>query len=182
MEITMQKGFSLLELLIAIGITAGITIVIAQSFITTSRGNIKTDLQNSIKQSGDFSLQMIERYIRSSDMIVSSCDGTQAKEIQIKNTDNGITTFGCVFDESHNVNRIASVSGGGTVDYITPTTVTLGGDSCTGQGMTLFFTCTSPPGLPEEVTVNFRLSQAGTPVSKFDQASIPFEMTVARRN
>jgi prepilin-type N-terminal cleavage/methylation domain-containing protein len=178
----MQKGFSLLELLIAIGITAGITVVIAQSFITTSRGNIKTELRNSIKQSGDFSLQMMERYIRSSDMIVSACDGTPTKEIQVKNVDNGITTFGCVFDEDNGINRIASTSGSGTVDYITPTSVTLGGASCTAQGMTLVFTCQSTPGLNEEVTVNFRLSQPGTPVSTYEQSSVPFEMTVARRN
>lgn len=178
----MQKGFSLLEILIAIGITGAITIVIAQSFITTSKGSIKTELINSLKQSGDFSLQIMERAIRSSNTIVSACDGTPNKEIQVRNVDNGVTTFGCVFDETLGISRIASTSATGTVGFITPSTVTLGGDSCTSQSMTLLFTCTSTPGIPQEITVNFDLSQPGTPVNKYDEASVPFEMTVARRN
>lgn len=183
MNKTNSFGFSLVEVLIAMGITAVITTVIAQSFFMTSRGSVKTEIKNTLKQSGDFTLQQMEQFLRSTTSITSACTsgGTTATSVSFTNPDGGSTTLGCLYDPTYAITRIASTSGAVT-GYLTPTNATLGGTSCADNAMTLRFTCRRSQGIPDGVTVAFSLSQAGLSPEKFEQSKIDYKTTVTVRN
>ncbi len=134
-ELNRKMGFTLLEILVSVTIISGLSILIAQAFFTTSRSNTKTEILKEVKQNGDFALGIIGKMVRESYGITSTCAaaGTTSTSLSIKNPDSGVTTFGCVFDSG--VSRVASSSG--TVDYLTSTSVTLGG--------TRSIPCSAPP-------------------------------------
>ncbi len=174
------EGFTLLELLISVTIIAGLSLLIAQSFFTTTRSNTKTEILKDVKQNGDIGLGIMSNMIRASTQVATPClaGGTTSSSLAIKNPDGGTTTFGCVFDSG--VSRIASSSG--AVDYLTSTNITLGGIACTDGAMSLQFTCTSLPSGGTTVKVNFSLSQKGTPVNLFERGQASFQTTINLRN
>ncbi len=176
----MKQGFTLLELLVSVTIIAGLSILIVQSFFTTTRSSTKTGLLTEIKQIGDFSLNRMASMIRDSASVTSTCAaaGTTATSISIKNQDGGITTFGCVEDSG--ITRIASSSG--IVDYLSSSNVTLGGSSCTDGSMSLQFTCASTANVGTRVTIVFSLFQKGTPIALFERGQASFQTTVTIRN
>lgn len=177
-----QKAFTLIEILIAVGIMAGISIVLAQSLFTANRTSVKSDVKNTIKQGGDFSLRLMEQFIRSAiDISSESCTGVPRQNLVVTNKDQGQTTYDCLYDETNEVTRIASVSAtanGSVIEYITPSSMTLG-STCTGKQI---FTCTASPGVPKKVRINFSLAQKGTPAYSFEQGSVAFDSTVTLRN
>lgn len=175
-----KNGFSLLEILVAITIMAGISIVLAQSLFTANRTSIKTDVNTTVKQGGDFSLRIMEQFIRSATDITSTCEatGTVSNSVQITNRDQGSTTFSCVYDSTNAITRIASISGAVT-EYLTPASMTLGGASC--NGITIF-TCTAAPGVPKKVRINFTLAQKQVSPDSFENASVRFDSSIALRN
>jgi prepilin-type N-terminal cleavage/methylation domain-containing protein len=181
MEITKnQHGFTLLEILISITIAGAVGVLIAQVFFTTSRTNNKTELLKDVKQNGEYAIGIMERMIRSSLRIESTCEttGTTLTTLQMTNPNGDMTTLGCVLDGS---TRIASTSAStSTAEYLTSDNVSLGGTACTGS--TLSFICTSYPDEPPRVTVSFSLSQLGTSAEQSDQASIQFQTTATPRN
>lgn len=176
-----KQGFSLIEILVAITIMSGITIVLAQSLFTASRTSVKTDLKNTLKQGGEFSMRLMEQYIRASSDITSVCEnspGTQSNSLTIVNQDQATTEYSCEVDGE--VTRIASISAtpeGNLSEYITPSTMTLG--DCDDISL---FTCTQVPGLPKKVRIHFTLYQKGVPVDRFEQGSVTFDSTISLRN
>lgn len=179
----MGKGFSLIEVLIAVTILGGISIVLSQSFFALSRANTKAELIKDMKQSGDFSIRVMEQMIRSNISVTSSCTtaGDTTNSLTITNPDGNQTTFGCVWDATNRVTRLASTSGALT-SYLSSTNTTLGGANCTDNAMSLDFTCTSFPSQPSSIKVSFTLSQAGVPADRFERASVSFQTTVNVRN
>ncbi len=175
------EGFTLLEVLVSVTIIAGLSIVIAQSFFSTTRSSTKTEILKEVKQNGDVALGIIGNRIRASHQITSTCaaSGTTSTSLSVKNPDGATTTFGCALDSG--VTRIAS-SSGGTTDYLTSQTVTLGGAYCTDAAMSLSFTCTKIPGGGNTVKITFTLSQKGTPVALFERAQSSFQTTIDLRN
>lgn len=168
-----NKGFSLIEMLIAIAVLGGISVVLSQSFFTITRSSNKAELQKDIKQSGDFALRIMEQMIRSNESI-ASCT---TDELQIVNPDGNTTTFGCVDDNG--VARLASQSGVIT-SYLTSSNLTLGTTCSAAQ---LSFACTNLlTSQPDTVKITFSLSQKGTPVDKFELATGAFQTTVNARN
>lgn len=174
-----STGFTLIEVLVSIGIIAGIAAVVSQVFFATTRSNTKTEILKETKQQGEFAMEVMGRMIRSSRTITNTCSsgGTTMQSITVVAVDGGTTTFGCV--EGGGVTRIASTSAQRT-EYLTSTNVTLGGTDCTGDS--LAFTCWSASGVPSEVQIGFRLAQKGTPVDQFETAATPFQTTVIARN
>ncbi|MBI2404696.1 prepilin-type N-terminal cleavage/methylation domain-containing protein [Candidatus Gottesmanbacteria bacterium] len=179
--LSFAEGFTLLEVLVSVSIIAVLSLLIAQSFFTTSRSNTKTEILKEVKQNGDFSLSRMSTMIRSSYQITSACSaaGMTASSLSIKNSDGGTTTFGCTVNSG--VTRISSASGSVT-DYLTSTSVSLGGTGCTDSTMTLQFVCTSLPNGGSSVKISFTLSQKGTPVALFEQAKSSFQTTIGLRN
>lgn len=170
-------GFTLIEVLVSVGIIALVMSVLAQGFFSMFRTNIKTELLKDVKQNGDFALGVMTRMVRNSTSIATTCapGGTTTPTLGVVSPDGFTTTFECVLDGT--VPRVASVSGSNT-DYLTSKNVSLGTNGCTNA---LTFICTSLSGGETSVQMLFTLGQVGTPPDKFQQASSAFQTTVITR-
>ncbi len=180
-----KTGFTLLEIMITITIMGVIGVLISQVFFTTTRVNTKTELLKDMKQNGQFAMDTMTRMIRASTEINSACPttGIQSTSIQITNPNGQKTTFGCYYDATEGVSRIASSSAySGLSDYLTSQNVTLGGTSCADTNMSLQFTCTSYADQPSKIIIEYLLKQLGTPNDSFNAASQRFETRVTVRN
>lgn len=172
-------GFTLIELIISIAIIAILGGVISQVFFQTTRSNAKSEILKEVKQNGDYALNVMQRMIRNSTEITSSCSdaGVSGTSLTITNPDLGTTTFQCL--SSGSIQRIASVSGG-RIDYLTDSNVTLGGITCNTS--TFETVCTSVRGIPNNVNISFTLSQIGTSAVITNPVSENFNAFVTLRN
>lgn len=176
----MQRGFTLIELIIAVAIIAGLGTVLAQSLFTTTRSSTKVERLTDVKQNGEYALAVMERMIRNARSLTASCSGggtVPASSAAIENRDGYTTTFQCMLDGS--VTRIASVSAFGA-QYLTSSSVTLGGATCDADS--LVFYCTSIADVPKSLKVTFQLLQKGTPVDQFEKASTVFQTNIGIRS
>ncbi len=173
-----SHGFTLLELLVSVGVVGLVSVVLSQTFFATTRTNTKTELLQDVKQNGDYAMDIIGRMIRNARSVTSLCSASGSTDIlvTIVNPDYRFTTFSCVLDSG--VTRIASVSASSTV-YVTSSNLTLG-SSCTTAAFSA--TCTKPEGQPAIVTVSYILSQKGTPQYLFERASVTFQSSFGLRN
>ncbi|MDO8451442.1 MAG: prepilin-type N-terminal cleavage/methylation domain-containing protein [bacterium] len=172
-------GFTLVELLVAVGIIGILSSVISQVFFTTTRTNSKSDILTSAKQSGDFALDVMTRLIRSATGVTTDCAagaGFTSDAISILGPDNAITTFECLADSGSL--RIASTSASSV--FLTSTNVALTGTSCSNDS--LRFTCVTSGGVPRSVRISFTLSQVGVPPDQYNQTAVPFQTSVTIRN
>jgi len=174
-QISNSHGFSLVEVIVSMGILAIISVAIAQAMFTSTRTNTKTELLKDIKQNGDFAIGVMTRMIQNARAITSTCTpaGTTSQTLTMINPDGATTTLECSTDGA--VFRIASVSGIQT-DYLTSNNLTVTGASCAASSFT--FTCTSVPDAPDRVQILFTLAQKGTPFEKYEQSSASFQTTV----
>lgn len=173
-------GFSLIELLVAVAIIAGLGTILVQAFFTTTRSSTKVEKLTGVKQSGEYALAIMERMIRNARLLSALCtsDGTTATpSAAVINPDGYQTTFICALDGS--VTRIASVSSFGT-EYLTSGSVTLGGTSCDTDSLNFY--CTSQAQIPKSLKVTFQLSQKGTSPDAFEKASTAFQTSISVRN
>lgn len=177
-----KNGFTLIELVVAVAIIAGLGTVLVQALFTTTRSSTKVEKLTDVKQSGEYALNVIERMIRNARALTAVCSEgglTPTSSAAVTSPDGYETTFACAYDNINNVTRIASVSAFGT-QYLTSSSVTLGGASCDAD--TLAFYCTSIADVPKAVQVTFQLSQKGTPLDQFEKASTIFQTSIGIRS
>ena len=182
-ELKAKFGFTLLEILIALGVISLLGVVIVQVFFTTTRSNTKTEIVKDVKQQADYAVGTMTRFIQNSRAIsqangaVCLSTGSSVSSILVTSPDGNQTTFGCLADSG--VQRLASVSASGS-EYLTGSSYTLGGTSCADT--TLSFVCSTIPGTSSSVKIGFSLSQKGSPQSLYEKASTSIETTVSLRN
>lgn len=181
-----SRGFTLLEIVIAIGIVALLVVVLSQSFITTTRTNIKTNLMNTIKQDGDYAMETMSRLIRGAKGVPTgyTCRSTQ-ETLRVTNLDDTTIEFGC--DAPSGVARIYYQVDSNPKNYITGTNVTLRDFSSLAtdcSGSPIQFTCTEYQDLRKHHTVKikYQLSQMQNTAIPSDTASMTFESSVTMRN
>ena len=163
MNYKLKFGFTLIEILVAIGILAIIAVVGSNMFLTILKSTTKTKVLTEVKQEGDFALQVMERMIRNAQKITSDCSEGMTS-ITIKNPDNEETIFACEAD------KISSNSASLTSDQVVPVACRF--DCLIGQ----------EDVMPDQVTIGFSLEQAGTGVRQEEKATVNFETTVTLRN
>lgn len=168
-----NKGFSLLEMVVALAIIAGISVVLSQVFLTTVRTNTKTEVLKDLKQNGDVALESISRAVQSAKSILCN----SATSLTVVNADSTTNTFACVSNGSQT--RLSKSDATG-LTYLTADSVTMGGADCTTTS--LKFTCTDISGSPGAVSVSFSLAANGLSASAFEQGSQSFETSVTMRN
>lgn len=175
----LYEGFTLLEMVVTVGIVALVAIVVSQIFLSTIRTNVKTEISKDMKQNGVLALESIVRMVQRAQSITSPCvaEGTTSQSLTIVGEDSGVTTLECL--EDGNAMRLASSSANG-VQYLTSEHVTLGGDSC--EQSTLTFVCYGSTGVPGSVMMSFQLSKAGISDASFEQSSELFQTTATMRN
>lgn len=179
----MKKGFTLLEILISVGILAIVATLLAQVLFTTTHVNTKTEILTGIKEDGNFALGIMARMVRSATSIETTCaqGETTATSALIRNSDNNLTTLACRSDG--NVARIASVSASGVV-YLSQRDTTLslsGGSDCTDSS--LVFSCPPADGsVQNQLSIRFTLGRPGAAGSAYESGSASFQSIVGLRN
>lgn len=172
------RGFTLLEILVSVGILAIVVPLLAQVLFTTTHVNKKNEIITNIKQDGNFALDVIGRMVRSA----KSIDVCAGGDLQITSPDNYTTTFTCVSDG--NAARIASVSASWhPTMYLTSGNLTVsssGGSTCTDS--TLVFSCAPPVGIKNQAAVTFTLGKLGVSGNAYANGSASFQSTFGMRN
>lgn len=162
-----KSGFTLIEILVVVGILGAIVVIGSITFFSVLRGARKSKMISLVKQNGDYALEVMIKMIRNAREITSPCDGSDTS-ITILNPDRGETTFSCEDD------AISS-----NAAELTSSQVKVGAGSCS-------FDCQPGEALqPDTVTISFTLEaekEGGVPARPEEEASIDFETTVSLRN
>ncbi len=187
-----KKGFTLLELLVSIGVLGLISAVIAQIIFTTVKMNQKTENIKEMKQTAAGAMETMVRMIQSSSDILSVCDGSAIETLDIVNPGGGQTTFKCLKDTAYgsiNIFRIASVGADLSQTYLTSGNVGLvkpnGYAGChvsPGVDPSLWFTCSSVSGKTKSVNIYFRIRPKNISTSTWEETENLFQSTVVTRN
>jgi len=170
-----QHGFTLLELLVAAGVISFVSVIITQVLFSSIHLNTKTEAIKELKQTGEMTLGVVTRMIQNAAAV--TCD--TSTYITITGQDGGITTLECIDDTATGVTRIASNSA-----YLTSSNVTLIGSGelsgCINQP--LQFICVGEGGVPNSISVSFRLRQKNLAATSYESAVETFQTTISIRN
>lgn len=157
------KGFTLIEIMVVIGVFGIIAAFTTNMFVSILRGSSKSQILAEVKQNGNYALSVMERMIRNARKI----EVYDVSSITILNPDGGSTVFSC--DPGQ---KIASNSASLISEQV------LVGDCpnfiAVNEGIS---------GLnPDTVTITFTLQEAGAKTRPEDKARVDFQTTVSLRN
>ncbi len=163
-----KRGFTLVEILVAISVMAIIMVMGSNMFFTILKGATKTRVLTEVKQNGNYAVSVMQRMIRNAKRV----ENQGSNHITIRNPDGEETTFRFYFNPYF---LIASESAGltGSNARLTSENVKLisGTFSHTEGG----------ESQPDKVVINFILSRTeGARVE--ETASVDFKTTVILRN
>lgn len=174
-----NKGFTLIEILVTVGVLGIIAAFGTQMFLSILRNSKKTQVLTEIKQNGDYAINVMERMIRNAEKIIepddtcSSCNGhcSSCTDIKIKNPDRSSTVFRC----SSSPNNITLSTNGGPPDDLINSKADV--DFCN------FNVTKGGVGVnPDTVVISFTLSEPGVVTRPEDRALIEFKTSVTLRN
>ena len=160
-----KKGFSLIELVIVIGLLALLSLAISSVMLMSIVSSKRLQTMTRVKQAGNYALDQMETLLRNEKTVVS-CDSTN-NIIQIINFDGGTTSLMTESsDGTHQ--RIASNSG----FYLTPSNDDV-------QAFRL--TCDPSDDAPTLVNIVYDLQDISS-TNQVDSPLIHFETSVNLRN
>lgn len=158
-----KRGFTLIELMIVISITAVIVVTVTGLFFRAIRGGTKTETTVDLSQNAEFSMSLMERFIRNAKEVNNvggvECPGI-GSTITLIGWDGGSTQF------SLSNGRIASNS------------FALSGTSVLIEN--LQFECIREEGVPDQVLIEFDATSSD--VGGASGSSGHYESTVSLRN
>ena len=167
-------GFTMIEILVVVGILGVIASVGSIMFFTTFRSSTKTKILSTVKQNGDYALSVMGRVIRDSQEVIANTEipsrtcESGMKKIKVKRLNGSEAEFSCVEGPS---GFIASNSAA-----LTSSEVEVKLNSC-------YFDCTTEGDFyPQNVVISFTLNQATLTTRLEEQAAIDFRTTVTLRN
>ncbi|MBI2009962.1 MAG: type II secretion system protein [Candidatus Chisholmbacteria bacterium] len=167
-----QFGYTLLELVVAVGILGALAVAATSLFFSAIRGGGKVDVTTEVKQNGQFALSRIEQLTRNS-LTVEACAINQvdpeAVSVTLTARDRTQLTFSCEVDAEGN-GYIASNTERLTSDRVN---VTYCAFWCEGVGDSF---------RPPLVKAAFTLSQAGRTGDVTEAATAQFSTSVGLRS
>lgn len=172
----MKNGYTLIELVIVVGLTAILTVSITAIMMSSLLSSRRVRTQVSVRQAGDYAITQMERMIRGAQSFpIVACDpATSPNQISFNNFDGKDTTFSKI--TVGDVDLIASSSAlTATTEYITPDNMHITAFS---------ITCDPPSGIPDLVTISFTIENY-TPTlvtSPFDKVSVVYKTSIKPRN
>jgi prepilin-type N-terminal cleavage/methylation domain-containing protein len=89
----MEKGFTLVELLVVIALFSLLAAVGADIFAPMIRAYNKANIQNEVNQNGRYTLSLLEQQIRNAKRVVNFNSDVVSSSIQIEDYDNNLVTF-----------------------------------------------------------------------------------------
>lgn len=189
-----QQGFTLIELLVVLVVLLVVGSILIGILVSSLRGTNKVNSIDNVRKNGNYALEQMGKMIRYS----RSFNGVSATEtgiyitdctspiitptpapaiyhyVKITGFDGGQTTLSCLSAADTGGPKIASVSGGVTVNLIDTTAVNIS---------TCKITCTQGTVVsPPTVTIQFDLSNITSSLLPENQSSIPFQTSVTVRN
>jgi len=145
---TFHDGFSLIEILIVILIFSVLAILATQSLALSLRGSRKSESLGEVRESVDFSISIMERFLRSAKSVTCSADN---KVLDYTDENGYPGRFSCLSAGSPPTGYIAS---GSANIRLTSTDVNV---DCTGA----VFSCPTPtPPAPPSVLVSIKATSA----------------------
>ncbi len=179
-----HQGYTIIELVIVIGISAILLITAVALFFTTFIGGGKTASGEYTKQAGGQALSQMTFLIRNARRIVQNPSGTVCgspmDSLTVLGLDGGVTTFSRVVTGAgaNAVTQIAS-SSGATTAFLTPTEVSV--SNFTISCAPVAYGQTGWDGSPPIVNISFTLSKGAGGQGR-DLVTIPFSTSITLRN
>lgn len=169
----MRKGFTLMEILVSVGILVILAVVGSNLFFSLMKGAAKTKILSLVKQEGNYALLVMERTIRNA----GSLEECGSDYITVQSPNDELTTFHFCGNPDF---LIASKSG--NRDSMTCEAARLTSDRVKLVSSSL--TCTPPISEFDSWTVEIKytLGQAAAILRPEEQASVDFQTTVSLRN
>lgn len=171
---TNQSGYTMVELIVVVGIVIVILVAAVNLFYTTLIGGSKTSSAEAVKQAGQYALGQITYLVYNSRKLVPNNEALTCApgmvSLGVQNQDLANTIFAAQTVSGNT--RIASNSG----IYLTPSNMTV------SAGPT--FSCSQASGgSPPTIEISFTLQKGVVGVDKpRDIVSIPFNTQVTLRN
>jgi len=167
-----SRGFTLIEVLVVIGIFIILTTVVLSILLTVLRGTRNSDSIISVRQNGEYAMgQMVKelRFARSLDS-PSSCSstGTTVQSVQVTQIDLTQKTISC--PASLNYPNFISANG----SMLT--------NSNLGIIRSCYFVCTQISGGTTSISIFFSLQRVNTGGFLESNTTIPFQSSVTLRN
>ena len=161
-------GFTLVEVLVSVGLLITVATLSSTLFITILKNASKTKVDQVVRQEGDYALLVMSRTIRNAREVIKdtihTCDGN-SNQIAIKNPDEGITIFSC------------------QDNYLASNSARLTSDRVQVLDCASVFTCFSGTEFePDQVIISFSLSDTLGSDRKEEQANLDFATNVTVRN
>jgi len=164
-----RSGFTLIEIIVVVGILGIIMIMGSNLFFSILRGSTKTKILQLVKQNGDYAISVMGRMIRNARSVSGS-----GSSITIVNPDGMPTTFSCG-DIDIPLDGKAEIASNGARLISNEVKV----ENCSG----IFSVTPGEVGVsPAAVTINFNLSQAAVTTRLEERASVNFRTTISLRN
>lgn len=167
-----NKAFSLIEMLVAISIFAVIGVLVTTSMALTLRSSKKSDSLVRVRESLNYSLASLERQIRNSERITSTCaiTGTVSSSITYVSLEGISTQFDCI---SPGVSGYIASGSGALAKRLTPDDISV--TACS-------FTCTKAVNSPAIIKVNVTAKDKNTTGTETEKGSVSTTMEIITRN
>ncbi len=164
-------GFTLIEVLVVMGVFVTVSGIILSILFVSLRGSRKSDLIVSVRQNGDVAMSQMVRMIRYAKSLDSptSCvpSVVYLNSITITSADDNQTVFSCPVSSGTGIS-----SNSASLIDVNAVAVSSCSFSCTQASLS------DPPS----ITINFILSALGGGNLVEGQTSIPFQTSVTMRN
>lgn len=159
-----NKGVSLFEIVIVVGVFAMVAILTTRATFLTLRGSKKSDSQIKVKENIEYALSIVERQLRNSDLVAATCNGST--RIDYTDSQGSAAYFSC-----ENVGQTSGYIASGSARL---TTSEISITNCS-------FTCVQQEGgVPTEVVVN--LSAKEVNASDIESSSVTTSTKILLRN
>lgn len=161
----LKKGFSLIELIVVIGLLSLLLLAISSTVLMSIVSSTRIRTVSAVKNSGNYALGQIQSMLRSSKDI-TSCD-TASSSITFVNPDGASTTLTTVL-VSGTYTRIASNSA-----YLTPTNLNVTSFS---------LECEPSDTEPTQVNISFDMQNNVATLRTTENPLLHFETSINLRN
>lgn len=160
----LKKGFSLIELIVVIGLLSLLMLAISSTMLMSIVSSNRIRTVSTVKNAGNYALGQLQTMIRSA-KTVTTCDSTTST-ITVVNSDGGSTSFASI--DVGTYTRIASNSA-----YLTPENI----------DVTLFdLTCEPTDTDPTLVKISFDLKDKLVTRRTIENPLLHFETSINLRN
>ena len=162
-----QKGFSLIEVLVAIVMFTLLAVVATQTTVESLRGSRVSDAGTQVRENMEYALSVLERHVRNASSVVTVCDGSTQTTLTYLNEKGRQATFLCLTDATGGY--LASNS---AAVRLTASNITLTGCN---------FVCTRPGGVNNAPQVTVNLSGRSTSTDSLSRGIVNMSSSIILR-